>query len=184
MSTHSAGQVISIRYVINSLPLLAGGYIVQVALEDVTGHSYDHIAPAASFQPRPSTMPGAPCSKRRRDSPFTRSDIHNSLMRPAGNSTTAPQRPCPIGDPGVCHYTRHIRAATRAQIGSNRQPWRSIKFMSVVRLEYRNVTMRFTKQGFSRTPTAISGRLCTTAPSGIWMSPRQRRPLPRVYIAR
>jgi ABC-type polysaccharide/polyol phosphate transport system ATPase subunit len=49
VSTHSAGQVISIRYVIDSLPLLAGGYIVQVALEDVTGHSYDHIAPAASF---------------------------------------------------------------------------------------------------------------------------------------
>ena len=49
VSTHSAGQVISIRYVIDSLPLLAGGYIVQVALEDVTGHSYDHIAPAANF---------------------------------------------------------------------------------------------------------------------------------------
>jgi hypothetical protein len=50
VSSHSPGQTISIRYVIDSLPLLAGGYIVEVALEDATGtHSYDHAAPAASF---------------------------------------------------------------------------------------------------------------------------------------
>jgi hypothetical protein len=50
VSSHSPGQTISIRYIIDSLPLLAGGYIVQVALEDVTGsHSYDHADPAASF---------------------------------------------------------------------------------------------------------------------------------------
>jgi hypothetical protein len=50
VSSHSPGQVISIRYIIESLPLLAGGYIVQVALEDVTGtHSIDFADPAASF---------------------------------------------------------------------------------------------------------------------------------------
>jgi ABC-type polysaccharide/polyol phosphate transport system ATPase subunit len=50
VSTDSPGQIISIRYTIDSLPLLAGGYIVVVALEDVTrAHSYDHVDPAASF---------------------------------------------------------------------------------------------------------------------------------------
>jgi ABC-type polysaccharide/polyol phosphate transport system ATPase subunit len=50
VSTDSPGQIISIRYTIDSLPLLAGGYLVVVALEDVTrAHSYDHVDPAASF---------------------------------------------------------------------------------------------------------------------------------------
>jgi ABC-type polysaccharide/polyol phosphate transport system ATPase subunit len=49
LSSHSPGRM-SVRYAIESLPLLAGGYIVQVALEDVTGsHSYDHADPAANF---------------------------------------------------------------------------------------------------------------------------------------
>jgi lipopolysaccharide transport system ATP-binding protein len=48
--SHPPGGIISIRYAIDSLPLLAGGYIVQVALEDATGATtYDHADPAASF---------------------------------------------------------------------------------------------------------------------------------------
>ncbi len=50
LSSDAPGRMISVRYAIDSLPLLAGGYIVQVALEDVTGsHSYDHADPAANF---------------------------------------------------------------------------------------------------------------------------------------
>jgi ABC-type polysaccharide/polyol phosphate transport system ATPase subunit len=49
VSGYSPGQTISLRYVIDSLPLLAGGYIVDAALEDATGHSYDHAAAAVSF---------------------------------------------------------------------------------------------------------------------------------------
>jgi ABC-type polysaccharide/polyol phosphate transport system ATPase subunit len=49
VSGHSPGQTISLRYVIDSLPLLAGGYIVDAALEDATGHSYDHAPAAVSF---------------------------------------------------------------------------------------------------------------------------------------
>ena len=50
LSSDSPGRMLSVRYAIDSLPLLAGGYIVQVALEDVTGsHSYDHADPAANF---------------------------------------------------------------------------------------------------------------------------------------
>jgi ABC-type polysaccharide/polyol phosphate transport system ATPase subunit len=50
VSCRSPGQIVSIRYTIDSLPLLAGGYIVQVALEDITGtHTYDHANAAASF---------------------------------------------------------------------------------------------------------------------------------------
>jgi lipopolysaccharide transport system ATP-binding protein len=44
------GGVISIRYTIDSLPLLAGGYTLQIALEDMAGATtYDHADPAASF---------------------------------------------------------------------------------------------------------------------------------------
>jgi ABC-type polysaccharide/polyol phosphate transport system ATPase subunit len=50
LSSSGSGRMVTVRYAIDSLPLLAGGYIVQVALEDATGsHSYDHIAPAANF---------------------------------------------------------------------------------------------------------------------------------------
>ena len=50
MSSHSPGEIISIRYTIDSLPLLAGGYIVQVAAHDVDRlESYDSRDPAASF---------------------------------------------------------------------------------------------------------------------------------------
>jgi len=44
------GGIISIRYTIDSLPLLSGGYTVQIAVEDTTGKTtYDHAHPAASF---------------------------------------------------------------------------------------------------------------------------------------
>ncbi len=44
------GSIISVRYTIDALPLLAGGYIVQVALEDMAGATtYDHSPAAASF---------------------------------------------------------------------------------------------------------------------------------------
>ena len=49
VSGHSPGETISLRYVIDSLPLLAGGYIVDAAIEDTTGHSYDHAPAAVSF---------------------------------------------------------------------------------------------------------------------------------------
>ena len=50
VTSHSPGESISIRYAIESLPLLAGGYIIQVVLQDVTGsHRYDFADPAASF---------------------------------------------------------------------------------------------------------------------------------------
>jgi ABC-type polysaccharide/polyol phosphate transport system ATPase subunit len=50
LSSYLPGRMISVRYTIDSLPLLVGGYIVQVALEDVTGsHSYDHADHAANF---------------------------------------------------------------------------------------------------------------------------------------
>jgi len=44
------GETVSVRYTIDSLPLLAGGYIVQVSVHDLTGSEiYDFAAPAASF---------------------------------------------------------------------------------------------------------------------------------------
>jgi len=49
VSSHSPGETISIRYVIDSLPLLAGGYIIDAALEDATGHPFDYAGAAASF---------------------------------------------------------------------------------------------------------------------------------------
>ena len=50
VSSHSPGATVSIRYTVDSLPLLAGGYIVQVSAHDVTGSEiYDHADPAASF---------------------------------------------------------------------------------------------------------------------------------------
>jgi lipopolysaccharide transport system ATP-binding protein len=49
VSSHP-GETVSVRYTIDSLPLLAGGYIVQVSVHDVTGSEiYDFAAPAASF---------------------------------------------------------------------------------------------------------------------------------------
>ena len=50
VSSHASGEMISVRYTIDSLPLLAGGYIVQVSVHDLTGYDiYDHASPAASF---------------------------------------------------------------------------------------------------------------------------------------
>jgi len=50
VSSHAAGGTIRVRYTIDSLPLLAGGYVVQVALVDVGGATtYDDADPAASF---------------------------------------------------------------------------------------------------------------------------------------
>ena len=45
-----AGDTVSVRYTIDSLPLLAGGYLVQVSVHDVGGSDiYDWIDPAANF---------------------------------------------------------------------------------------------------------------------------------------
>jgi hypothetical protein len=50
VSSHSPGEMISVRYSIDSLPLLAGGYIVQVSAHDPGGSEiYDSANPAASF---------------------------------------------------------------------------------------------------------------------------------------
>jgi ABC-type polysaccharide/polyol phosphate transport system ATPase subunit len=50
LSSNAPGRMMSVRYAIDSLPLLAGGYVVQVALVDVSGsHFYDQADPAATF---------------------------------------------------------------------------------------------------------------------------------------
>ncbi len=50
VSSHLPGRMVSVRYTIDSLPLLAGGYIVQVSAHDITGAEiYDFAAPAANF---------------------------------------------------------------------------------------------------------------------------------------
>ena len=50
VSSHDPGRMVSVRYAIDSLPLLSGGYIVQVSVHDVTGSQiYDHADPAANF---------------------------------------------------------------------------------------------------------------------------------------
>jgi ABC-type polysaccharide/polyol phosphate transport system ATPase subunit len=50
VSSHAPGEMVSVRFVIDSLPLLAGGYFVQVSVHDLTGSEvYDHGDPAASF---------------------------------------------------------------------------------------------------------------------------------------
>ncbi len=50
VSSTAVGKVISIRYTIASLPLLAGGYVVQLTAHDFTGSkTYDGAYPAASF---------------------------------------------------------------------------------------------------------------------------------------
>ena len=44
------GDAVSVRYTIESLPLLAGGYIVQVSAHDLTGsQTYDQADPGATF---------------------------------------------------------------------------------------------------------------------------------------
>ena len=50
VSSPPAGEMVSVRYTVDSLPLLAGGYLVQVAAHNVTGtETYDSADPAASF---------------------------------------------------------------------------------------------------------------------------------------
>jgi ABC-type polysaccharide/polyol phosphate transport system ATPase subunit len=50
VSSHATGGMISVRYTVDSLPLLAGGYIVQVSVHDSGGlEIYDFADPAASF---------------------------------------------------------------------------------------------------------------------------------------
>jgi lipopolysaccharide transport system ATP-binding protein len=50
VSSRSPGGVVTVRYTIDSLPLLAGGYFVQVSAHDASGlEIYDHGDPAASF---------------------------------------------------------------------------------------------------------------------------------------
>ena len=50
LSSHSPGGIIRIRYRIESLSLLAGGYVVQVAVVDAGGMTtYEYMDPAASF---------------------------------------------------------------------------------------------------------------------------------------
>ena len=99
-------------------------------------------------------MPGALCSKRRRDSPFTRSNI-NWLLR-ARAAARSPHGPCPIGDPGVCHYTR-LRLGRRYARNRPKQAPVDLHMSDVVRLEYRNVTMRFAETGGRGVLTAVQG---------------------------
>jgi ABC-type polysaccharide/polyol phosphate transport system ATPase subunit len=50
VSSPPAGEMVSVRYTVDSLLLLAGGYLVQVAAHNVTGSdTYDSADPAASF---------------------------------------------------------------------------------------------------------------------------------------
>jgi NitT/TauT family transport system ATP-binding protein len=68
-----------------------------------------------------------------------------------------PQRSCPIGDPGICHYTRHYLGGDKHAIGPNRQPPVDLFMPDAARLEYRNVTMRFADRGGKGTLTAVRG---------------------------
>jgi lipopolysaccharide transport system ATP-binding protein len=47
---HRPGEIISIRYTIDSLPLLTGGYLAHLTVHHRKGEVYDHADPAASFQ--------------------------------------------------------------------------------------------------------------------------------------
>jgi len=47
---HLPGEIISIRYTIDSLPLLTGGYLAHLTVHHRKGEVYDHADPAASFQ--------------------------------------------------------------------------------------------------------------------------------------
>ena len=50
VSSHAPGGMVTVRYTIDSLPLLAGGYLVQVSVHDASGLKiYDQADPAASF---------------------------------------------------------------------------------------------------------------------------------------
>ena len=50
VASRPIGRVVSIRYTIDSLPLLAGGYILQLSTHDMSGSLiYDAASPASSF---------------------------------------------------------------------------------------------------------------------------------------
>src|ERR1700733_1569878 len=104
----------------------------------------------------PSAMPPAPCSKRRRDNLLTRSDIRCSFVRTGDGDVVA--RPLPYRRSRslplyLSYYTEAFWAAICAQ---SAQQHRS--FMSdLVRLEYRNVTMRFAATGNRGVLTAVQG---------------------------
>src|SRR5580692_10663675 len=111
-------------------------------------------AGAPAKTPRPSAMLPAPCSKWRRDNPLTRSDIHCSFVRTGDGDVVA--RPLPYRRSRslplyLSYYTEAFWAAICAQ---SAQQHRS--FMSdLVRLEYRNVTMRFAATGNRGVLTAV-----------------------------
>src|ERR1700722_7873729 len=106
--------------------------------------------------PRPSAMPPALCSKWRRDNLLTRSDIRCSFVRKGNGDVVA--RPLPYRRSRslplyLSYYTEAFWAAICAQ---SAQQHRS--FMSdLVRLEYRNVTMRFAATGNRGVLTAVQG---------------------------
>ncbi len=68
-----------------------------------------------------------------------------------------PRCPCPIGDPGICDYTSHIWAAIRAQSAQTDASVDLLIVRLLVRLEYRNVTMRFAEAGGRGVLTAVHG---------------------------
>src|SRR5580692_8869899 len=102
--------------------------------------------------PRPSAMPPAPCSRWRRDNLLTRSDIHCSFMR-AGDGRHRRAAPALSAIP-VFATILNLPGRRYARNRPNKQR----SFMSdVVRLEYRNVTMRFGRSGNRGVLTAVQG---------------------------
>ncbi len=50
VASRPVGRVVSVRYTIDSLPLLGGGYILQLSTHDMSGSLiYDAANPASSF---------------------------------------------------------------------------------------------------------------------------------------
>src|SRR5580704_12881570 len=100
----------------------------------------------------PRAMPPAPCSKRRRDNLLTRSNINCSFVR-AGGGEIAAQAPALSAIPVFAT----ILDLPGRRYARNR-PNKHRSFMSdVVRLEYRNVTMRFAATGNRGVLTAVQG---------------------------
>ena len=66
VASHPVGRVVSIRYTIDSLPLLAGGYILQVSTHDMSGSLiYDAANPACELSRRQPRRPRRPARDAR-----------------------------------------------------------------------------------------------------------------------
>src|ERR1700730_12150474 len=109
-------------------------------------------ADAPPKTPRPSAMPPTPCSKWRRDNLLTRSNIHCSFVR-AGDGEIAARAPALSAIPG---FATILDLPGRRYARNRPNKHRSL-MSDVVRLEYRNVTMRFAAIGNRGVLTAVQG---------------------------